>query len=96
MGQEPLLLGIEEDSYALQFGEQGPFNSSVLRVTYSSLITPDSTLDINMVTGKHLLKLDEHWSYLEAKSGQPSSVRCKATSLTASFCSAPVDSSTAC
>jgi protease II len=57
VGQEPLLLGIEEDSYALEFGEQGPFNSSVLRVTYSSLITPESTFDVNLVTGKHLLCL---------------------------------------
>ena len=61
MGQEPLLLEFEEDSCTLQFGEQGPFSSSVLRVTYSSLITPDSTFDVNMATGKHLLMLDERW-----------------------------------
>ncbi len=50
--QEPKLIEFDEESYSLQFGEQGAFGSSMLRITYSSLVTPDSTFDVNMTTGK--------------------------------------------
>ena len=50
--QEPELIDFDEESYSLQFGEQGAFNFSMLRITYSSLVTPDSTFDVNMTTGK--------------------------------------------
>ena len=50
--QEPELIDFDEESYSLQFGEQGTFNSSVLRIVYSSLVTPESTFDVDMTTGK--------------------------------------------
>ena len=50
--QEPDLIDFDEESYSLQFGEQGVFSSSMLRITHSSLVTPDSTFDVNMTTGK--------------------------------------------
>lgn len=43
----------QDESYSLGFSKQGPFNSAVLRVVYSSLVTPDSTYDISLVTGSH-------------------------------------------
>ena len=49
---EPELIDFDEESYSLQFGEQVVFNSSLLRIVYSSLITPDSTFDVDMTTGK--------------------------------------------
>ena len=58
IGQEPMIVEDSgEDTYTLQFGEQGPFNSSMLRLTFSSLTTPQSTYDVNMATGKPLLAL---------------------------------------
>lgn len=50
--QEPKLVDFDEESYSLQFGEQGTFTTGVLRITCSSLVTPDSTYDVNMTTGK--------------------------------------------
>ena len=50
--QEPGLMEFDKESYSLQFGEQGAFSASMLRITYSSLVTPDSTYDVNMTTGK--------------------------------------------
>ena len=50
--QEPQLIDFDEESYSLEFGEQGPYNSSVLRMTYSSLVTPETTCDVNMASGK--------------------------------------------
>jgi hypothetical protein len=40
-----------EPSYSLQLGDQGPPESGVLRLVYSSLRTPASTIDIAMATG---------------------------------------------
>jgi protease II len=39
-------------SYSLEFGDQGPFASDLLRVRYSSLTQPSSTYDINMASGE--------------------------------------------
>ena len=50
--QEPKLIDFSEDSYSLHFGEQGEFNDSALQITYSSLVTPETTFDINMMTGR--------------------------------------------
>lgn len=44
-------LEFEEESYSLSFGKQGPIESNVLRVVYSSFVTPESTFDFNMITG---------------------------------------------
>lgn len=44
-------LAFEEESYSLDFGKQGPYDSVMLRILYSSFVTPHSTFDINMVTG---------------------------------------------
>ena len=41
-----------EAAYSLDPGSQGDFESPVLRVSYTSLTTPASTIDINMKTGK--------------------------------------------
>ena len=41
----------EEDSYHLGFGDQGPFDSDVLRLRFSSFVTPDSVYDVNLATG---------------------------------------------
>ncbi|KAI3425089.1 hypothetical protein D9Q98_008467 [Chlorella vulgaris] len=43
-------------SYSLEFGDQGPFASDLLRVRYSSLTQPSSTYDINMASGNRVLK----------------------------------------
>lgn len=50
--QEPILVEFNEESYTLEFREQGDYNSSVLRITYSSLITPDSIFNVDLTTGK--------------------------------------------
>ncbi len=42
----------EEAAYELFPGGQGDFDSPVLRLGYSSLSTPYSTIDFNMATGK--------------------------------------------
>ncbi len=39
-------------SYLLEFGDQGPFASPLLRVSYSSLTQPLSVFDINMGSGE--------------------------------------------
>ena len=44
-------LEFEEESYSLSFGKQAPIESDVLRVAYSSFVTPESTFDFNMITG---------------------------------------------
>ncbi|KAK9909106.1 hypothetical protein WJX75_007225 [Coccomyxa subellipsoidea] len=49
-------LAFEEESYSLDFGKQGPLDSLVIRVVYSSLVTPESTYDINVMTGRRVLK----------------------------------------
>lgn len=48
------LIEFDEESYSLEFAEQGPYNSSVLRMTYSSLVTPETAFDVNMASGKLL------------------------------------------
>jgi hypothetical protein len=42
---------VREEAYALGPGEQGDFDSDVLRLGYSSLTTPPTTIDYNMATG---------------------------------------------
>jgi len=52
--QEPQLIEFDEESYSLEVAEQGPYNSGVLQMTYSSLVTPETTFDVNMASGKLL------------------------------------------
>ena len=42
----------DEPAYALSPGEQGDFDSPVLRVLYSSLTTPRTVIDQHMTTGE--------------------------------------------
>lgn len=42
---------VREEAYALGPGQQGDFGSDVLRLRYSSLTTPPTTIDFNMATG---------------------------------------------
>ena len=42
----------EEPAYSMGAGAQGDFDSPVLRLRYSSLSTPSSTIDYNMETGQ--------------------------------------------
>lgn len=58
-------------SYALEFGDQGPFSSHLLRVRYSSLTHPSSVYDINMETGESGL-----WGVREAGA----TIRCGSSS----------------
>lgn len=44
-------ISFEEAAYELGPGGQGDFDSNVLRLGYSSLTTPYSTIDYNMSTG---------------------------------------------
>jgi hypothetical protein len=41
----------EEEAFALELGDQGPAASDVVRLVYSSLVTPRSTYDVNVRTG---------------------------------------------
>lgn len=41
-----------EAAYSLGPGEQGDHESPVLRLSYTSLTTPSSVIDVNMKTGK--------------------------------------------
>lgn len=45
--------GSEEEAYTVSLGEQGPWESDLVRLGYSSLVTPTSTYDVNVRTGKH-------------------------------------------
>ena len=45
------LLRFEEPAYELGPGEQGDFDSDILRLEYTSLTTPATVLDHNMATG---------------------------------------------
>ncbi len=45
-------IAFEEAAYELGPGGQGDYDSEVLRLGYSSLSTPYSTIDYNMATGK--------------------------------------------
>ena len=47
----------EEPAYSMGAGAQGDFDSPVLRLRYSSLSTPASTIDFNMQTGQRCLLL---------------------------------------
>jgi protease II len=42
----------QDESYSLGFGKQGPSESGLLRLVYSSLVVPKSVYDINLATGK--------------------------------------------
>ncbi len=59
-------LEFEEESYSLSFGKQGPIESDVLRVVYSSFVTPESTIDFNMITGT---TADAFYGILQQSSG---------------------------
>ena len=41
----------EEEAYSLALGKQGPWQSDVVRLVYSSLVTPESTYDVDVRTG---------------------------------------------
>ena len=47
----------EEPAYSMGAGAQGDYSSPVLRLRYSSLSTPASTIDYNMQTGRRCLLL---------------------------------------
>ncbi|KAG1666918.1 hypothetical protein FOA52_005978 [Chlamydomonas sp. UWO 241] len=49
-------IAFEEPSYTLGPGSQGDFSSSVVRLQYGSLATPNSVIDFNMTTGKRSVK----------------------------------------
>jgi len=59
----PHMLGMGEQvqfpeaAYSLGPGSQGDFDSPVLRIGYTSLTTPTSTIDLNMRTGKRCAHL---------------------------------------
>ena len=46
----------EEPAYSMGAGAQGDFDSPVLRLRYSSLSTPSSTIDYNMQTGQRCFR----------------------------------------
>ena len=41
----------EEEAYSLALGKQGPWRSDMVRLVYSSLVTPTSTYDVDVRTG---------------------------------------------
>lgn len=45
-----------EAAYSLGPGSQGDFDSPILRIGYTSLTTPTSTIDLNMMNGKRAVK----------------------------------------
>ncbi|KAK9844192.1 hypothetical protein WJX81_007696 [Elliptochloris bilobata] len=47
---------VAEEAYALGPGPQGDFESDVLRLQFSSLATPPTTIDYNMATGKQRIR----------------------------------------
>lgn len=62
----PHMLGMGEQvqfseaAYSLGPGSQGDFDSPVLRIGYTSLTTPTSTIDLNMKTGKRCAHLSHY------------------------------------
>jgi oligopeptidase B len=46
----------EEPAYSIWAGAQGDFDSPLLRLVYTSLTTPSSTIDVNLKTGKRAVK----------------------------------------
>lgn len=46
----------EEAAYEMGAGAQGDYGSPVLRLRYSSLATPSSTIDYNMETGQRSVR----------------------------------------
>jgi len=61
-----------EAAYSLGPGSQGDFDSPILRIGYTSLTTPTSTIDLNMKTGKRCAHLShqEHSYVVFVLSGQ--------------------------
>ncbi|PRW44843.1 prolyl endopeptidase-like isoform A [Chlorella sorokiniana] len=53
------LIQFEEPAYELSCGSQGDFDSPVLRMHYTSLRTPDQTVDFNMATRKRAVKKEQ-------------------------------------
>ena len=49
-------IGFEEPAYELSCGSQGDFTSPILRFQYTSLTTPDTGVDFNMVNGRRATK----------------------------------------
>ena len=47
-------LKFDEPAYALQAGQEGDWESEVLRVVYSSLTTPNTVIDQSLATGNRL------------------------------------------
>ena len=54
-GGEEIKFG--EAAYEMGAGAQGDFDSPILRLRYSSLSTPSSTIDYNMRTGQRCFHL---------------------------------------
>lgn len=48
---EGRVLELPEEGATVAFEEQGPFDSAVGRIHYSSLITPPSSFDFDLATG---------------------------------------------
>ena len=61
----------EEAAYELGPGGQGDFESPVLRLGYSSLATPHSTIDYNMATGKRCGPVPACWATTRRRSMPP-------------------------
>lgn len=56
LAQGGAVIGFEEPAYSLEAGSQGDFASQVVRLQYTSLTTPNSTIDYNMATGSRSVK----------------------------------------
>ncbi len=54
-GSTPFDLAFADESYVISQGENPTFDTDVLRYTYSSLVTPPSVFDENVVTGERTL-----------------------------------------
>lgn len=49
-----------EAAYSLEPGSQGDYSSPVLRLSYTSLTTPASVIDVNMKTRKRYFYIQTH------------------------------------
>lgn len=58
-------IAFDEAAYELGPGGQGDYDSEVLRLGYSSLSTPYSTIDYNMATGNRRLTLPSPTAILQ-------------------------------
>ena len=53
-----------EAAYSLGPGSQGDFDSCILRIGYTSLTTPTSTIDLNMKTGNRYGMLPQTLAFI--------------------------------